>query len=89
MAFVRNGQKSRFRERKWHFERIEGVKKLFLFRTLARHSGVHAGQPIVRTGKQMVAKGKGNYSASNGSYRWQNRGFANSMNMTDQRIKFL
>ena len=63
-------------------------KKLLLFRTLAvRHCG--AGQPRVRSGKQMVAKGKANNSASNGSYRLQNLGFANSRNMTDQRIEVL
>ena len=52
-----------------------------------RHCG--AGQSRVRSGKQMVAKGKANNSASNSSYRWQNRDFANSRNMTDQRIKVL
>ena len=51
-------------------------KKLLLFRTLdVRHSS--AGQPRVRSGKQMVAKGKANNTACYGSYRWQNRGFAN------------
>ena len=38
-----------------------------------RHSA--AGQPKARSGKQMVAKGKANNSACNGSYRWQNRGW--------------
>ena len=46
-----------------------------------------AGQPRVRSGKQMVAKGKENNSVSGVSNRWQNRGFANSRNMTDQRIE--
>ena len=32
-----------------------------------RHSG--AGKPRLRRGKQVVAKGKANNSASNGSYR--------------------
>ena len=32
-----------------------------------------AEQSRVRSGKQMVAKGKVNYSAGNGSYWWQNR----------------
>ena len=48
-----------------------------------------AGQPRVRSGKQMVAKGKSNNTASSGSYWWQNRGFANSRNMTDKRIEVL
>ena len=43
------------------FERVKqiqgGGKKLLLLRTLAvRHSG--SGQPSVRSGKQIVAKGK-------------------------------
>lgn len=44
-------------------------------RMYVRHSS--AGQPRVRSGKQMVAKRKANNSACYGSYRWQNRGFAN------------
>ena len=52
-----------------------------------RHSG--AGKPRVLSEKQMDAKGKGNNSVSNESYRWQNRGFANLRNMTDQRIEVL
>ena len=52
-----------------------------------RHSG--AGQPIVRSEKQMVANGKANNSVSNSGYRWKNRGFANSRNVTDQRIEVL
>ena len=45
-------------------------KKLLLLRTLVvRHSG--AGKSRVCSGKQMVAKGKANNSASNGSHWWQ------------------
>ena len=61
-----------------------GGEKLLLFRTLAVRHNSGAGQSRVRSGKLMVAKGKANNSASNGTYRWQN-----SRNMTDQRIEVL
>ena len=44
-----------------------------------QHSG--AGQPSVRSGKRMVAKGKTKESASNNKTRWQNLVSVNSVNM--------